>query len=231
VSRRPGLLGAEAHRFDLPRGHAEQRQRALDRIRPALAERQVVLAAAALVAVALDPDLEFLVFQQELGVRLHDRLELVADVVHVEVVVDAALGQRARRVLELRSRVGERFLAHTGRGQRLDHRLLRRAPRGLLLGAPLLLRKPPALLLGPPGICGTLFLGGALLIAHVTALDRGALTGGGAALAAATGDQQCDEQCGEKSCQSPVIHCSRFLFSDWIRAVPMRARARPARPR
>jgi hypothetical protein len=57
------FLRSEAHRFNLAGGHAEQCQRALHRISAPLPQRQIVLPAAALVAVAFDPNLQFSVRQ------------------------------------------------------------------------------------------------------------------------------------------------------------------------
>src|SRR5947208_1643634 len=51
------LFLAQADRFDLGLGRAHQHEHALDRFGPALPERDIVFAAAALVAIALDQHL------------------------------------------------------------------------------------------------------------------------------------------------------------------------------
>jgi hypothetical protein len=93
-----GLFLAQAHRLDLLLAHAQQQQHALHALGAALAERDVVLAAAALVGVALDQHLQLGVPTQVRGMRLDQGLELVPDVVAVEVVVHRALRQHVRRV-------------------------------------------------------------------------------------------------------------------------------------
>src|SRR5262245_11893726 len=61
------LLGAEAYGLDLLVADTQQHHGALDAVRAALAERQVVLAAAAIIAVALDLDLGVGMLHQQLG--------------------------------------------------------------------------------------------------------------------------------------------------------------------
>src|SRR5262249_55090471 len=52
------------------------------------------------------------------------RLELVLDVVRVKVVINTALGQRARGILQHRSGIVQAFSADASFSQRLDDRLL-----------------------------------------------------------------------------------------------------------
>src|SRR5205814_4235579 len=82
------LLLAEAHRFDLVLARAEQRQHLLYAVGAALAEADVVFAAAALVGVALDQHFGARVVAQELVMRFDQRLVLGLDVGLVEVEVD-----------------------------------------------------------------------------------------------------------------------------------------------
>ena len=63
----------------------------LDRVGALLAERDVVLARAALVGVALQRDARVAVGREVLRMRLDDRLVLVGDREAVELEVDAAL--------------------------------------------------------------------------------------------------------------------------------------------
>src|SRR5215813_1806590 len=96
----PRFFLAEAHRLDLRIGCAIELHHPLDVVGATLTECDVVLAAAAFVAVALDGHLRCLVAQQVFCVRFDQRLVLVLDVVLVEVEVHAALGQHAARILE-----------------------------------------------------------------------------------------------------------------------------------
>ncbi len=89
-------------------GHAERGQRAAHGLGALLAERQVVLAAAALVGVALHDDLARTVRREEARVRLDRAAVLVLDHEAVEVEVDAALGQRAGRIVQRRVRIDRR---------------------------------------------------------------------------------------------------------------------------
>src|SRR6185503_20107695 len=91
VPDRPGLLLAEAHRLDLLILGAREAHHLARVFRASLAERQVVLAAAALVAVALDREPCARVLAQIARVRLDRGPELGLDLVAVEVVVDRAL--------------------------------------------------------------------------------------------------------------------------------------------
>src|SRR6185295_11553624 len=121
------LLLAEAHRLDLVLARAEQDQHFLHAVGAALAEADVVLAAAALVGVALDHHARARVLAQVLGVRLDQAAVLVLHVELVQVVEDRALRQRAVRVLERGERARLR-LADVDRGDlRRLHRLRRRA--------------------------------------------------------------------------------------------------------
>jgi hypothetical protein len=85
-----GRSFAEAHRLDLRRAHAQQRQRAHHRLGALLAQRQVVFAAAALVGVAFDDHAALRIARQRAGVALDHRLELVLDDEAVEVEIDDA---------------------------------------------------------------------------------------------------------------------------------------------
>src|SRR5262249_51635588 len=124
VGGRLGFLRAEAHRFDLAGRHTHQHQRTLDRISAALAEREVVFAAAALVAVALYTQLHILVRQEKLAVRLHDGQILLFHAVGVVVVVDGARGERLNRVhrRDGRLRLFDRLLFDVGPLDRSHHR-------------------------------------------------------------------------------------------------------------
>src|SRR5256885_8665986 len=82
---------AEADRLDLPFGRAHQHQHALHPFRPALPELDVVFAAAALVAVALDEHLLAAVLGEILAVVLQNRAVLVLDIGLVELVENRAL--------------------------------------------------------------------------------------------------------------------------------------------
>src|SRR5690606_11894191 len=82
------LLLAEAHGLDLRVVHAQQGERAAHGLGALLAQRQVVLAAAALVGVAFDGDLARRVGLQEAGMAVDHRLELGLDGVAVEVEID-----------------------------------------------------------------------------------------------------------------------------------------------
>jgi hypothetical protein len=64
------LLFAQADRLELVFTGTEQSQHLADRVGTLLAQRQVVLAAAALVGIALDQHLELAVFGQELGMAV-----------------------------------------------------------------------------------------------------------------------------------------------------------------
>src|SRR5581483_4314407 len=86
------LLLAVAHGVHLRLAHAEDVHHLHHGVGAALAEGEVVLAAAALVGVALDPDLGLRVGAQVARVRLDDAAVPGADLVLVESVVDAALG-------------------------------------------------------------------------------------------------------------------------------------------
>src|SRR5438874_3739831 len=84
---------AEADRLDLPFGRAHQHEHALHPFGPALPERDVVFAAAALVAVALDEHLLAAVLSEILAVGLQHRAELVLDLVLVVIIENRALRQ------------------------------------------------------------------------------------------------------------------------------------------
>src|SRR5258706_7825386 len=77
VPRIARLLLAEAHRLDLVVGGTVERHHALHLVGPALPQRDVVLAAAALVAVALHRHARGPVALQILRVSFDQRLELV----------------------------------------------------------------------------------------------------------------------------------------------------------
>src|ERR1039458_9020743 len=104
---------AQAHRFDLAFLRAHQQQHFLFAVGALLPQGDVVLTAAALVAVALDQHLRIAVLREITGVRLQQRLVLVLDVVLVVIVVKAALGQDVVRILE---RIGQ--LIRFGRNRR-----------------------------------------------------------------------------------------------------------------
>src|SRR6266571_4360888 len=91
------LLLAEADRFDLRIGRAHQHERALHALGAALPERDVVFAAAALVAVALNEHFRAAVLGEILAVGLQDRPVLVLDVRLVVVVEDRTLRRDAAR--------------------------------------------------------------------------------------------------------------------------------------
>ena len=95
-----GLFLAQAHGFELGFGHAQCDQRAANRLGPPLAEREVVLAAAALVGIALDHDFLRAVAGQVLRMGIEGRAVLILDGEAVEVEIDTAPGQRVFRVLE-----------------------------------------------------------------------------------------------------------------------------------
>src|SRR5690242_13500260 len=77
VAHRDRLLLAVARGLDAPVLHAQHGHDLLHRLRAALAQREVVLAAAALVAVALDPGARVAVVDHVARVRLHHAAELV----------------------------------------------------------------------------------------------------------------------------------------------------------
>src|SRR5438876_9338846 len=106
---------AEADRLDLPFGRAHQHEHALHPFGPALPERDVVFAAAALVAVALDEHLLAAVLGEILAVGLQRRAVLVPDVVLVVLVENRALRQ-----IDLR---GGRRRARRERGRHRESRL------------------------------------------------------------------------------------------------------------
>src|SRR5512135_1675231 len=118
------LLLAPAHRLDARVGHPEQPQRLAHPVGAPLPKRQVVFPAAALVAVALDPHRRLRVIAQVARVRLDHRPVLGLDLGLVEVVVHAALGQDAVRVVQRISR-------HAARAHRAGLRLLPRPCGGL----------------------------------------------------------------------------------------------------
>src|SRR5690606_22387242 len=91
VARRDRLLLAEADGLDAAVGHAEHGHHLLDGLGAALAEREVVLAAAALVGVALDADARVAPLVHVAGMRLDEALVLVLHRVGVEVEIHAAL--------------------------------------------------------------------------------------------------------------------------------------------
>src|SRR5712691_9997918 len=84
---------AETDRLDLPFGRAHQHQHALHPFGSALPERDVVFAAAAFVAVALDEHLLAAVLGEILAVGLEHRAVLVPDVVLVVLVENRAFRQ------------------------------------------------------------------------------------------------------------------------------------------
>src|SRR5438876_7630461 len=87
------LFLAEADRLDLCFGRSHQHEHALDPFGSALPERDVVFAASALVAVALDEHLLAAVLGEILAVGLEHRAELVLDVVLVVLIENGALRQ------------------------------------------------------------------------------------------------------------------------------------------
>src|SRR2546426_1438896 len=87
------LFLAEADRLDLRFGRAHQHEHALDPFGSALPERDVVFAAAALVAVPLDEHLLAAVLGEILAVGLQHGPVLVLDVVLVVIIENGALRQ------------------------------------------------------------------------------------------------------------------------------------------
>src|SRR4030095_2413222 len=79
ASRRGGFFLAEAHGLDLGVRHAQQAQRAAYGFGATLPQRQVVLAPAPLVGVALNRDLAAAVGLEETRVRLDQVLEFRLD--------------------------------------------------------------------------------------------------------------------------------------------------------
>src|SRR5690348_2404073 len=100
VALRDGLLLAEADGLDAVVRHAQHGHDLLHRLGAALAEREVVYAAAALVAIALDLGAGIAVLDHVARVRLHERPEFVLHHVRVEVEVDAALRKDVVRVVQ-----------------------------------------------------------------------------------------------------------------------------------
>src|SRR6266542_6860987 len=98
VTRVLRFLLAEAHGLDLRVGRAVEQHHALDGVSAALAERDVVFPAAALVGVALDRHARRAGGLQILRVRLDQRLVFVLDRVAVIVEVHAALGEHVARI-------------------------------------------------------------------------------------------------------------------------------------
>src|SRR5258708_6311274 len=183
------LLRPEADGLDLLVADTEQHHCALDAVRAALTQREVVLAAAAIVAVALHGDLELAVVHHEFGMRLDHRHVLFLDVVTVVFVIDAALCQRAAGFLELGPGIAlDLRTADAGAGQRFADRLL------ALLALLLFVELPPRffLLLSDLGLAvGILHLRGLLplrlvLVEQIALFDIGALL----ALARAPGKQE-----------------------------------------
>src|SRR5688500_9275137 len=84
------LFLAEAHGLDLCGRRAEERHHLLDRIGAALTQREVVLAAAALVGVALYRHSGLAVLRDVLRVRGDDGLELLFHDVAVVIEENAA---------------------------------------------------------------------------------------------------------------------------------------------
>lgn len=128
-------------------GDAERDEVRLGRLGPALAEREVVLVRAALVAVPLDRDGELGPLPQEIGVLRQPRAGIVTQLGAIEIEVDVAeqpgLVGVGVRLDEIRGeRIGHRIGGRRRRRgrRRLDHRRshrrgLGRRHRGLLLGA------------------------------------------------------------------------------------------------
>src|SRR5688572_12919990 len=79
VARRHRLFLAVADGLDAAVGDAQDGHHLLHRLGAPLAEREVVLPAAALVAVALDADAGVALVSHVAGVSLHDGAELVLD--------------------------------------------------------------------------------------------------------------------------------------------------------
>src|SRR5262249_44761409 len=134
------LLLAQAHRLDLRLAYAEQLHHALHAVGTALAEADVVLAAAALVGVALDQHLGARVVTQVFGVRFEHRPEFLFHLELVEIEIDRALGEDVVRVLKradaARRRLGDvdgcyaGFLRLGRGGRRRGGRLLAFGRRG-----------------------------------------------------------------------------------------------------
>src|SRR5712692_9084591 len=99
------LFLAEADRFDLGTGRPHQHEHALDAFGSALPERDIVFAAAALVAVALDEHLLAAVLGEILAVGLEQRAVLVLDVVLVVLVENRALRPVRERIALRRGRL------------------------------------------------------------------------------------------------------------------------------
>src|SRR5258708_5609251 len=99
------LFLAEADRFDLGLGRPHQHEHALDAFGSALPERDIVFAAAALVAVALDEHLLAAVLGEILAVGLEQRAVLRSDVVLVVLVENRALRPIRERIALRRGRL------------------------------------------------------------------------------------------------------------------------------
>src|SRR5712664_3493076 len=99
------LFLAEADRFDLGLGRAHQHEHALDAFGSALPERDIVFAAAALVAVALDQHLLAAVLGEILAVGLQHGAVLVPDVVLVVLVENRAFRPVRERIALRRGRL------------------------------------------------------------------------------------------------------------------------------
>src|SRR5262249_30406612 len=184
-------------RLDLLARNAQQSQGAFHRIGTALPKREVVLAAAALIAIAFHAHLHVFVLEQKLRMRLDHSLIFLLDVVGVEVVIDAAFGQRVVGVLQHRGGVGQRFFAHRALRQRLDHCLLclGRAAGSLVLLALLLFHLPLELVLL---LLHTSLLGGFVLVLEQVALLDLSLVLLTAALGTATAyHQHCSTNCDQ----------------------------------
>src|SRR5690349_289386 len=107
-------LFAVADRLDLAVGGAEQQHHPLDGIGALLAERDVVLARAALVRVALYRHPRGAVLLQVARMRLDQRTVPVLHDEAVEIEVDAALRQDAARIAQRVARARRRRTAHAG---------------------------------------------------------------------------------------------------------------------
>ena len=92
------LLFAKADRFQLILAGTEQGQHLAKRVGALLAQRQIVFATAAFVGIALNQHLELTIVGEELGMGGYQILVFALDFVAVEVEVDAALRENARRV-------------------------------------------------------------------------------------------------------------------------------------
>src|SRR5258708_7543438 len=114
VAQRHRLLLAVARGLDAAVGNAEHGHHLLYRFGAALPQREVVLAAAALVAVAFDADARIPLVRHVARVRGHQRAVLVLHRVGVVVEEHAALGKRAIGVGELvpHDALAGRRLAH-----------------------------------------------------------------------------------------------------------------------